>query len=65
MVSFPHEKNARAGMNRIESHRSAWTAPEVTFLDQLTSKSDVWAYGVLVWELMTLGATPIVNGNRD
>ena len=35
-----------------------WCAPEVCLSLQFTSKSDVWSYGVVLFELMTLGADP-------
>ena len=36
-----------------------WTAPEaIQRADQLSSASDVWSFGVLMWELWSYGETP-------
>lgn len=35
-----------------------WTAPEVLLRNEYSPKSDVWAYGVFMWEVFSLGELP-------
>ena len=40
-----------------------WMALEVLLHQKITpGKTDVWSYGVLIWELFELGATPYRKG---
>ncbi|CAH1796517.1 unnamed protein product [Owenia fusiformis] len=38
-----------------------WMAPEALFDDIYTAHSDVWSYGVTLWEIVNLGAIPFSN----
>uniref|UniRef100_A0A8C9WJA0 Tyrosine-protein kinase n=1 Tax=Scleropages formosus TaxID=113540 RepID=A0A8C9WJA0_SCLFO len=35
-----------------------WSPPEVLLYSRFSSKSDIWAFGVLMWEVYTLGRMP-------
>ncbi|KAM3857477.1 tyrosine-protein kinase TXK [Diretmus argenteus] len=35
-----------------------WSPPEVLHYSKYSSKSDVWSYGVLMWEIFSEGCTP-------
>lgn len=35
-----------------------WTAPEAIQYRKFTSASDVWSYGIVMWEVMSYGERP-------
>ncbi|KAG7461756.1 hypothetical protein MATL_G00194450 [Megalops atlanticus] len=38
-----------------------WSPPEVLHFNKYSSKSDVWSFGVLMWEIFTEGRMPFEN----
>jgi len=43
-----------------------WTAPEAMFRKKFSHESDVWAYGIMMWEVFSFGETPYPGtSNRE
>jgi serine/threonine protein kinase len=35
-----------------------WYAPEAISIGKFTTKSDVWSFGITIWEMFSYAATP-------
>jgi serine/threonine protein kinase len=42
-----------------------WTAPEAAMYKQFSAKSDVWSFGILLYELITLGRVPYPSKSKS
>uniref|UniRef100_A0A3B3ZEE9 Tyrosine-protein kinase n=1 Tax=Periophthalmus magnuspinnatus TaxID=409849 RepID=A0A3B3ZEE9_9GOBI len=47
--------SAEGGLRQIPVK---WTAPEALNFGRYTTESDVWSFGILLWEVFSLGKTP-------
>ena len=53
-----------------EAHTGAkvpirWTAPEAAFYNRFTIKSDVWSFGIVLYEIITYGRFPYPGKTND
>ncbi|CAG0887734.1 unnamed protein product [Cyprideis torosa] len=45
-------------VNTVRPLPVRWLAPESISLCQYSTKSDIWSFGILLWEIASLGSTP-------
>ena len=45
-------------MGRDQAVPIRWMAPEAIRYTKFSSASDVWAYGITIWEIYTFGENP-------
>eukprot|EP00039_Didymoeca_costata_P000313 m.45098 g.45098 ORF g.45098 m.45098 type:complete len:475 (+) comp10191_c0_seq1:295-1719(+) len=55
---FGLAKDSRLGSIDLGKLPIKWTAPEALRQKVSTSKSDVWSYGVVIWEIYSFGRAP-------
>ncbi|KAG6459669.1 hypothetical protein O3G_MSEX011516 [Manduca sexta] len=59
IADFGMSRSAGAGARAARGALPVrWMAPEALLYNVYTHHSDVWAFGILLWEIVTLGSTP-------
>lgn len=58
VADFGLSKDSRLGQVDLGKLPIKWTAPEALKQKVSTSKSDVWSYGVVMWEIYSYGRAP-------
>lgn len=59
MFSLPSEN--KSTLRGLFSHFFRWTAPESLNNQEWSAASDVWSFGVVLWEIFTNGQQPYKN----
>ena len=63
VANFSLAREIHEDINFYESHEGEqlpikWTAPEAAIFKRFTIKSDVWSFGILLWEIVTYSQVP-------
>nr|NP_955606.1 FBS [Fujinami sarcoma virus]P00530.1 RecName: Full=Tyrosine-protein kinase transforming protein Fps [Fujinami sarcoma virus] len=60
-MSRQEEDGVYASTGGMKQIPVKWTAPEALNYGWYSSESDVWSFGILLWEAFSLGAVPYAN----
>lgn len=64
VADFGLAKDSQEGLIDDGKLPIKWTAPEALKQKVSTSKSDVWSYGVVMWEIYSFGRAPYPRKNQ-
>uniref|UniRef100_UPI003AB0B2AB tyrosine-protein kinase Fes/Fps n=1 Tax=Centroberyx gerrardi TaxID=166262 RepID=UPI003AB0B2AB len=64
-MSREEEDGVYAAAGGLKQIPVKWTAPEALNYGRYTTESDVWSFGVLLWETFTRGITPYTSMNNQ